>query len=508
MPVRDSRAHAGEVGPRRSRLRTKVPGGLSYEPKWDGFRAIVSRDGETSRSAAAAPRRSPGTSPNSSRRSARCCPSRACSTARSSCPRASRRAAARLGVAVPAHPPGGSPRAHARRTRPRRCSSRSTCSPAATATCIDEPFSERRAAPRAAPRGAAAPVHLARTTRTPTSPGGGSSEFEGAGLDGVVAKPLAPPTRRASASMLKIKHASHGGRRRHGLPRPQERPGRRLAAARAVRRRGPAAAGRRRRRRSRDARRLELIDELEPLVARDEAGAAVEKGETSAAAVPGPRTRRSFVRLRPERVLEVRYDQLEGGRFRHSGAVRAVAARPRPARRARTSSSDPSRPTTSERCWTDRRFTAEWTGRRHRSRTKDPVGTESDADSRFQGCCLASALGPLSSVQFSGFLLGCTRSGSPGIFGKSGGNGSSPSPSARSRCHHSAACRCVPGFASSPPTGRRRSREPLGHDAHRERRGVGTPRARPTSSGVDTVACGQRRAGCRRPPSCGRGWPG
>lgn len=26
----------------------------------------------------------------------------------------------------------------------------------------------------------------------------------------------------------------------------------------------------------------------------------------------------SFVRLRPERVLEVRYDQLEGARFRHT----------------------------------------------------------------------------------------------------------------------------------------------------------------------------------------------
>ena len=33
--------------------------------------------------------------------------------------------------------------------------------------------------------------------------------------------------------------------------------------------------------------------------------------------------------------------------------------------------------------------------------------------------------------------LGCTRGGSPGIFGKSGGNGSSPSPASRSRSHHS-----------------------------------------------------------------------
>ena len=32
--------------------------------------------------------------------------------------------------------------------------------------------------------------------------------------------------------------------------------------------------------------------------------------------------------------------------------------------------------------------------------------------------------------------LGCTRGGSPGILGKSGGNGSSPRPAATSRSHH------------------------------------------------------------------------
>jgi len=65
-----------------------------------------------------------------------------------------------------------------------------------------------------------------------------------------------------------------------------------------------------------NARRLELVDELAPLVERDETGAVVT-GE-------GERSRFSsgkdvsFVRLRPERVLEVRYDQMEGWRFRHA----------------------------------------------------------------------------------------------------------------------------------------------------------------------------------------------
>ena len=62
-------------------------------------------------------------------------------------------------------------------------------------------------------------------------------------------------------------------------------------------------------------RRRELVDELEPLVERNDAGDAV-RGE-------GERNRFSsskdvsFVRLRPESVAEVRYDQMEGSRFRH-----------------------------------------------------------------------------------------------------------------------------------------------------------------------------------------------
>ncbi len=65
-----------------------------------------------------------------------------------------------------------------------------------------------------------------------------------------------------------------------------------------------------------DARRLELIEELAPLVERDEDGDPL-MGE-------GDRNRfssskdTSFVKLRPERVMEVRYDQMEGSRFRHT----------------------------------------------------------------------------------------------------------------------------------------------------------------------------------------------
>ena len=49
---------------------------------------------------------------------------------------------------------------------------------------------------------------------------------------------------------------------------------------------------------------------------RDDEGAAV-KGEGERSRFTGKKDV-SFVRLRPERVLEVRYDQLEGERFRHT----------------------------------------------------------------------------------------------------------------------------------------------------------------------------------------------
>jgi ATP-dependent DNA ligase len=65
-----------------------------------------------------------------------------------------------------------------------------------------------------------------------------------------------------------------------------------------------------------DAKRLELIDELEPYVERDESGRA-QTGETDRSRFASSKDV-SFVKLRPERVLEVRYDQMEGERFRHT----------------------------------------------------------------------------------------------------------------------------------------------------------------------------------------------
>jgi len=65
-----------------------------------------------------------------------------------------------------------------------------------------------------------------------------------------------------------------------------------------------------------DAWRLRLIDELEPLVLHDEEGAVIT-GETERNRFSANKDT-SFVRLRPSRVLEVRYDHMEGERFRHT----------------------------------------------------------------------------------------------------------------------------------------------------------------------------------------------
>ena len=65
-----------------------------------------------------------------------------------------------------------------------------------------------------------------------------------------------------------------------------------------------------------DRRRVQLVDELEPVVLRDEDGRPVTGSGERSRFSSGRDT--SFVRLEPTRVLEVRYDQMEGDRFRHT----------------------------------------------------------------------------------------------------------------------------------------------------------------------------------------------
>ncbi|HAM13734.1 MAG TPA: ATP-dependent DNA ligase, partial [Microbacterium sp.] len=140
-------------------------------------------------------------------------------------------------------------------------------------------------------------------------------EFEGAGLAGVVAKPLAQPYAPGKRTMFKIKHARTAdvvalGYRVHksGSGVGSLLVGLYTDEGQLVQVGGVAAWS--------DKRRRELVDELEPFVERDEAGAAVTGEGERSRFTSGKDV--SFVQLRPELVLEVRYDQLEKWRFRHT----------------------------------------------------------------------------------------------------------------------------------------------------------------------------------------------
>ncbi|WP_448005548.1 ATP-dependent DNA ligase [Agromyces bauzanensis] len=180
---------------------------------------------------------------------------------------------------------------------------------------VDEPFSVRRAALETLVEGLGHPIHITRITDDVDLARRWFTEFEGAGLDGVVAKPLAAPYSPGKRVMLKAKHRRTAdvvaiGYRVHtsgsgvgsillGL---YDEDGQ-------LRNVGGVSA-------FSDARRQQLVDELAPHVERDEAGSALT-GETDRSRFAASKDV-SFVRLRPELVMEVRYDQLEGLRFRHT----------------------------------------------------------------------------------------------------------------------------------------------------------------------------------------------
>lgn len=199
----------------------------------------------------------------------------------------------------------------------------------------DRPLRERRAAMEEAlgGLGTEGPCYLTRTTEDPKEAERWFEHFEGAGLDGVVAKPLDAPYTQNGRVMFKIKHARTAdvvvaGYREHKQSTP-ERPllgslllglyddtdeGPRLQHV------GVSAS-------FTEARRAELIEELQPLVCPIEEhpwGHWQEFLTANPDRVPGTQSRwsqgkdLSFTPLRPERVIEVAYEHMEGRRFRHT----------------------------------------------------------------------------------------------------------------------------------------------------------------------------------------------
>lgn len=294
----------------------RTPGGLSFEPKWDGFRGLVSWDGRNVEIGSRGAKPLTRYFPELVEAFGRLLPEPCLIDGE---------------VVVPAGKPGDqrldweslSQRIHPAASRVNMLAEQTPAMFIAfdllargDRDLMDEPFAVRRAELVDLLGDVPHPVHVTRTTEDPAVARRWLAEFEGAGLDGVVAKPLAQPYAPNKRAMFKIKHARTAdvvalGYRIHksgqgvgsllvGLYGDD---GTLLPVG------GVAAWS--------DKRRLELIDELAPLVERDEDGEVV-RSEGEKSRFQSQRADSSFVKLRPERVLEVRYDQLEGWRFRHT----------------------------------------------------------------------------------------------------------------------------------------------------------------------------------------------
>jgi ATP-dependent DNA ligase len=188
------------------------------------------------------------------------------------------------------------------------------------------PFADRRAALEQALAGVAAPFHLTPATRDRDQAAEWFSQFEGAGLDGIVAKPLDGEYEPDKRVMFKVKH---------------ERTADCVVAGYREHKSGPDAIGSLLLGLYDDAGRLasvgvigafpmatrrELLTELQPLVTSFEGHpwnwAQPEPGVRNPREAQNSRWNAnkdlSFIPLRPERVVEVRYDHMEGTRFRHT----------------------------------------------------------------------------------------------------------------------------------------------------------------------------------------------
>ena len=185
----------------------KVPGGLSYEPKWDGFRGLVSWDGETVEIGSRGAKPLTRYFPELVEAFSRLLPEPCLLDGEVVVPKGEQ-GAQRLdweSLTQRIHPAAS------------RVNMLAETTPAmfiafdllarGDRDLQSEPFSERRAQLVDLLAGLPHPIHVTRTTTDADTARTWLSEFEGAGLDGVVAKPLAQPYAPNKRTMFKIKHA-------------------------------------------------------------------------------------------------------------------------------------------------------------------------------------------------------------------------------------------------------------------------------------------------------------
>jgi len=194
------------------------------------------------------------------------------------------------------------------------------------------PLEQRRARLEELFANAAAPVHLSPATRDRAVAEDWFSRFEGAGLDGVMAKRIESPYRAGERTMIKVKHARTADCVVAGFRWHKNGPGTMIGslllglydASGRLQHVGVTAA-------FTNAVRKSLVDELAPLREnalenhpwRDWAEAQAEAAEEGQR-MPGAQSRwnsgkdLSWEPLRIERVVEVGYDHMQGTRFRHA----------------------------------------------------------------------------------------------------------------------------------------------------------------------------------------------
>jgi len=198
------------------------------------------------------------------------------------------------------------------------------------------PQLERRALLETAFAGVTAPVHLTPATTDRALAQDWFHRFEGAGLDGVIAKRLAEPYQPGKRAMLKIKHQRTADCVVAGFRWHKNGPGTHVGSlllglfddAGTLHHVGITSS-------FTWDRRAALVAELEPLRTNAVDGHPwgdwaewAASAEASGQRVPGATSRwnrgkdLSWEPLRPERVVEVAYDHLQGDRFRHATVFR------------------------------------------------------------------------------------------------------------------------------------------------------------------------------------------
>ncbi|WP_030243470.1 MULTISPECIES: ATP-dependent DNA ligase [unclassified Streptomyces] len=305
-----------------------IPSGMQYEAKWDGFRAIVFRDGDEvelgSRTGKPLTRYFPELVVAVRERLPERCV-----------------IDGEIVIAREGHLDFDAltERIHPADSRVRTLAERTPASlvvfdllALGDESLMGAPLTERRELLARELSGVAAPVHLAPATTDIEVARQWFEEYEGAGLDGVIAKPLTVRYRPDERAMFKIKHERTADVVVAGYRLHKSGPvvGSLLLGLYddrgALQHVGVSAAFPMKRR-------AELVEELEPLRMDDVQGhpwaAWADEAAHEKARLPGAPSRwsgrkdLSWVPLRPERVAEVAYDHMENGqRFRHTARFR------------------------------------------------------------------------------------------------------------------------------------------------------------------------------------------